>query len=106
MQMTVEAPERSLSQRLAALEKANEVRIARSRIKRQLAAGEKTVHDVLADPVCGSMKVYKLLVALPKVGRVKAERALLRAQVSPSKTLAGMTERQRRDLLALLPVEV
>jgi hypothetical protein len=32
---------------------------------------------------------------MPKVGRVKANRVLTSARISPSKTLGGLTERQR-----------
>jgi hypothetical protein len=57
----------------------------------------------LADPDFAAMKVFDLLMAMPKQGRVKANRMLVRARVAPSKTFAGLTERQRRELAAMLP---
>jgi hypothetical protein len=98
------APERTLTQRLAALNEANRIRTKRARLKRDLTAGRASLLDLMVEPDCATMKTMDALLALPKVGRVKAERALRRAKVSPSKTLAGMTDRQRRELLAELPV--
>jgi hypothetical protein len=80
-------PDRSLEQRLTALTEANRVRSHRAEVKRDLGAGAKVV---------------ELIRATPKLGRVKAERALKLAAVSPSKTLGGLTDRQRRDLVDAL----
>jgi hypothetical protein len=52
-----------------------------------------------------TMKVFDVLLAMPKTGRVKANKILRRCNVSPSKTLAGLSERQRLELLALLGVQ-
>jgi hypothetical protein len=49
-----------------------------------------------------SMKIIDLLLAMPKVGRVKANKWLARAAVSPSKTLEGLTDRQRRELALIV----
>jgi hypothetical protein len=91
-------PERSLEQRTAALKKANRIRSARAEIKRQLGAGRKTFEQLFDEPACATMKVVDALLAMPKVGRVKANRALTIARVSPSKTIAGLSTRQRREL--------
>lgn len=96
------APARSLNQRLAALEIANEIRSHRKGIKRDLAAGRIHLSALLEDPRCDTMKVWDALVALPKVGRVKANRALTRLRISPSKTLGGLSARQRRELLEVM----
>jgi hypothetical protein len=96
------APERTQEQRRAALRKANGVRSARKLLKREIKACRRSVLDVLAQPPAEaeSMRVFDLLLAAPKVGRVKASKVLHRAGVSPSKTVSGITERQRRELLA------
>jgi hypothetical protein len=39
---------------------------------------------------------------LPKVGRVKVRKILEKARISPSKTLGGMTVRQRTELASWL----
>jgi hypothetical protein len=98
------APTRSDAQRRAALARANDVRTRRSRFKAQLRAGDATVSSVLEDPPgwLGTAKVDDLLLAVPKLGRVKSQRLLAQARISPVKTLVGLTERQRAELLALL----
>jgi hypothetical protein len=47
-------------------------------------------------------KVFDLLLAVPKYGRVRANRVLNQTRISPSKTVGGMSERQRRQLLSYL----
>jgi hypothetical protein len=43
-----------------------------------------------------------MVLALPKVGRVKATKILQSCRVSPSKTFGGLSERQRAELAARL----
>lgn len=98
-------PNRSRQQRLDALERAQIVRRHRRDLKRDLGDGRIRLADVLLEPVADldrSMKIIDALVALPKIGRIKALKALERAHVSPAKTLGGMTADQRRRLLARL----
>lgn len=101
--MNVATPPRSLRQRREALERANEVRSARARLKRDIAAGRAdvaAVADVLRNPPewLLSGKVYDLLLAMPRVGRVRTVKLLERARVSPVKTVGGLTPRQREEL--------
>jgi hypothetical protein len=42
------------------------------------------------------------VLALPKVGRVKATKILQSCRVSPNKTFGGLSERQRAELAARL----
>ena len=44
------APERSSTQRMEALRRANEVRSRRARLKRDLKAGRQTIHVLLLEP--------------------------------------------------------
>ena len=44
------APERSLTQRMDALKRANEIRTRRARLKRDLKAGRVQIHGLLLDP--------------------------------------------------------
>lgn len=101
---TIEAPARTQAQRLAALESANRVRSTRARFKLDVKRGAVSAADALLDPPdwLESAKVLELLLAVPKVGRVKATRVLNLARVSPSKSVGGLTARQRAELLALL----
>jgi len=43
--------------------------------------------------------VVDLLMATPKCGRVKSARIMEQCRVSPSKTIGGLSERQRAELL-------
>lgn len=101
---TITAPERSIQQRLEALERANWIRSRRAQLKRDLKGHREALIPVLEDPPewVGTMKVFELLMAAPKVGRVKAMKVLNRARVSPSKTVGGLSGRQRLELVGLL----
>ena len=46
-------------------------------------------------------KVFDILMALPKFGRVKAGRFLNQARISQSKTVGGLSDRQRTELIEL-----
>jgi S13-like protein len=98
------APERSLTQRMEALRRANEIRTRRARLKRDLKAGRVKVHGLLLDPpeYLQTAKVFDLLLAVPKYGRVKANRILNQCRISPSKTIGGLSERQRNELVSYL----
>lgn len=96
--------DRTLDQRMSALAKANDHRSRRAAFKRDLKAGRVSVLDVLIDPPewAATMKVFDLLVAAPGRGRVKANKALTRARISPGKTLGGLSGRQRTELAGWL----
>lgn len=95
------APERSLDQRLSALARANEVRSQRAALKARLKSGEVSLREVLLDPpdYVTTAKVLDLLMAAPKRGRVKSMRVLEQCRVSASKTVGGLSDRQRQALL-------
>ena len=97
-------PERSLTQRMEALKRANEIRTRRARLKRDLKAGRVKVQPLLLDPpeYLQTAKVFDLLLAVPKYGRVKVNRILTHCRISPSKTLGGLSERQRNELVSYL----
>jgi hypothetical protein len=103
---TAAAPERTLVQRMEALGRANRIRTYRAGLKRDLKAGRVTFIDLLlADPLPEDLetaKVYALLLHVPKYGRVKAQKTLQQCRISPSKTLGGLTLRQRTELAAML----
>jgi hypothetical protein len=100
----VSAPERSLNQRMDALQRANEIRTQRAQLKRDLKAGRKTIDKLLADPPdwVETAKVFDMLLAVPKYGRVKVNKILTQCRISPSKTIGGLSERQRTELVTLL----
>lgn len=98
------APERSLTQRMEALKRANDIRTQRARLKRDLKAGRAQIQALLLDPpeYLLTAKVFDLLLAVPKYGRVKANRILTQCRISPSKTIGGLSERQRNELVSYL----
>ena len=96
------APARSLDQRMDALGKANDVRSRRAALKGDLKRGTASIRDVLAAPpdFLLTAKVVDVLMAAPKCGRVKSAKIMEQCRVSPSKTIGGLSERQRSELLA------
>ena len=97
-------PERSRAQRMDALNRANEIRTRRARLKRDLKAGRVKIHGLLLSPpeYLQTAKVFDLLLAVPKYGRVKVNRILTHCRISPSKTIGGLSERQRTELVSYL----
>src|SRR6476619_1656303 len=100
----VAAPERSLVQRMDALQRANEIRTRRAQLKRDLKAGRLSIHDLLLTPpeYVETAKVFDMLLAVPKYGRVKVNKVLAHCRIAPSKTIGGLSERQRSELISLL----
>src|ERR1700751_250301 len=98
------APERSLVQRMEALQRANDIRTRRAQLKRDLKAGRQPIDRLLLEPpdYLATAKVFDLLLAVPKYGRVKVNKILGQCKISPSKTVGGLSERQRRGLVALM----
>ncbi len=89
---------------MRALEMANEIRTKRAQLKRDLKAGKVNIDALLLKPPewLGSAKVFDIILAVPKYGRVKVNRILNQCRISPSKTIGGLSERQRAELVALL----
>ena len=84
--------------------KANDIRSRRARLKRDLKAGRAQIHGLLLNPpeYLETAKVFDLLLAVPKYGRVKVNRILTHCRISPSKTIGGLSERQRNELVSYL----
>lgn len=98
-------------QHLVALERANRVRLARASLKRQIAAGERSAAEVIADPPfeARSMSVMELLTSQRRWGVTRSRRALRAAyivtgngEVAERKALETLTPRQREALVAIL----
>lgn len=97
-------PERSLNQRMDALARANRIRTERAQLKRDLKAGRLSIHTLLLKPpeYVETAKVFDMLLAVPKYGRVKVNKILANCRISPSKTIGGLSDRQRSELISLL----
>jgi hypothetical protein len=99
-----QTPERSLDQRMEALRRANQIRSRRAQLKRDLKAGRTSIGHIIAEPpdYVLTAKVFDMLMAVPKYGKVKATRFLNTCRISQGKTIGGLSDRQRSELLELL----
>jgi hypothetical protein len=91
-------------QRLRALERANEVRLARAELKRRIADGESSAAEViLACPwEASTWTVAELLMSQRRWGTSRCLRFLARNNISEMKQIGALTERQRNLLAAQL----
>ena len=98
------ASTRSSERRMIALRQANEVRSLRAKLKQDLREGTVRLDQILATRpgYLATAEVFDLLVAVPKIGPVKAAHLLNLARISPSKTVGDLSERQRARLIELL----
>ncbi len=87
-----------------ALARANEIRVKRAELKRDLKSGRCSIHSLLLNPpeYVETAKVFDMLLAVPKYGRVKVNKILAHCRIAPSKTIGGLSERQRSELISLL----
>ncbi len=98
-----QAPLRSLDQRMEALKRANDIRVRRAKLKKDLKDGRVRIEAIVLNPpdYVSTAKVFDMLMAVPKLGRVKAARMLNQCRISQSKTVGGLSERQRAELVSL-----
>lgn len=91
-------------QRLRALERANEVRLARAELKRRIAVGDTSAAEViLACPwQASSWSVGELLMSQRRWGHTRCQKFLNRNQIIENKPIGTLTERQRRVLASQL----
>ncbi|HEY7225218.1 MAG TPA: integration host factor, actinobacterial type [Micromonosporaceae bacterium] len=102
-------PTLSDEQRRAALEKAAEIRKARSELKEQLKSGKTTLTTVLhraeSEEMVGKLRVSELLQAMPGIGKVKAVQIMDRLKISETRRLRGLGNQQRRALIEEFSVD-
>jgi hypothetical protein len=98
-----QAPSRSLDQRMDALRRANDIRVKRAQLKKDLKLGQTRIDEILRDTpeYVSTAKVLDMLMAVPKFGQVKAKRYLNQCRISESKTVGGLSDRQRTELIGL-----
>jgi hypothetical protein len=91
-------------QYMRALERANQVRLARAELKRRVAIGHTSVAEVILECPweAESMAVADLLMSQRRWGQTRCRKFLSQIPISESKTIGSMTERQRRMLAAML----
>jgi len=90
--------------RMRALARANEVRVARARLKRRVAAGDPSAAEVILAPprFAEGWPLMQLLMSQRQWGRARARRFLANTGIDERKPLGSLTDRQRRQLAARL----
>ncbi|HJR45096.1 MAG TPA: integration host factor, actinobacterial type [Actinomycetota bacterium] len=89
-------------QRRQALEKAAIARRKRAELKEQLKSGRTSLRELLerrGDEIVGKMKVSTVLESLPGVGRVRARKLMEKLDISESRRMRGLGEKQKKNLL-------
>ncbi|MGI9184591.1 MAG: hypothetical protein ACR2GZ_06435 [Solirubrobacteraceae bacterium] len=91
-------------QRLRALERANEVRLARASLKRSIALGHLSAAEVLltCPREAASWPIGELLMSQRRWGTTRCRKFLARNQIVETKPIGTLTDRQRRILAAAL----
>src|SRR5947209_18091184 len=102
--MTQTATMSSEPQRLRALGRANEVRLARAELKRRIAVGDVSVADVILDPPeeGSSSAIGDLLPSQRRWGSTRCRKFLSRNHIMETKQIGALTDRQRRLLAGQL----
>jgi hypothetical protein len=95
-------------QRLLALERANYIRKARAKLKRQLRVGEVAAAEAImrSSRDTDTMTVTELLSSQHGWGHTRVTKMLRAVSLSERKTLGSLTERQRLTLAATLSIRV
>jgi len=99
-------PKLTPEQRARALEKAAAARRARATLKLALRDGSLSPAELLAraqtDEAAAGMKVSAVLISLPGLGKVKAQRLMERLGIAESRRLRGLGVKQREALINAL----
>jgi hypothetical protein len=95
-------PQLSEEQRRQALEKAAEARKKRAEVKAKLKGGALGLSECLdrseSDEILGKMKVSAMLEALPGVGKVRAQKVMEELNISGTRRLRGLGDKQKQSL--------
>jgi hypothetical protein len=89
---------------MRALERANQVRLARAELKRRVAMGLLDASEVILECPweADSMAVADLLMSQRRWGQTRCRKFLAQIPMSEKKTIGSMTERQRHTLAGML----
>lgn len=91
-------------QHMQALQRANEVRLARAELKRQVGDGSLSVTDVILE--CpwesASMTVVELLLSQRRWGATRCSKFLAQTGMPEAKPIGAMTQRQRLAIVAAM----
>ena len=101
-------PRTDTSQCMQALARANQVRLARASLKREITAGHRHVTEVILDSPweAESMSLSELLCSQRRWGRARSRKLLSSVALSEGKRVGTLTERQRRILVTALEAKL
>lgn len=99
---------RGTSQCMEALARANQVRLARAALKREISAGRRNIAEVIMQSPweVESMSLGELLCSQRRWGRARSRKLLSSTSLSEGKRVGTLTERQRRVLVAALEAKL
>jgi hypothetical protein len=98
-------PNLTPEQRKEALEKAAKTRADRAKLRAQIKDGSVSISKVLNtkdDPVIDKLKVKDFISSLPGYGKAKTMKILEELEISDTRRIKGLGDRQREALLAKL----
>lgn len=87
-----------MEQNMIALEKANDYRLRRVQLKREIKAGEVTLSEFFLEAPPEWLEgepIGRLLRAVPRVGVTRARKLLIEENIRENRTIGKLTERQR-----------
>src|SRR3954452_16094335 len=95
-------------QHLMALQRANEVRLARAELKRRICSLDLSAAQVVLECPweADSMEISDILMSQRRWGRARCRRLLLSLGMPENKQLGTLTQRQRFELAAVLSRKV
>ncbi len=93
---------------MQALARANEVRLARAALKRDISAGRREVTEVVLDSPweTESMSLSELLCSQRRWGRARSRKLLSSIALTEGKRVGTLTDRQRRILVTALEAKL
>ncbi|HET8980060.1 MAG TPA: hypothetical protein VFN87_18050 [Solirubrobacteraceae bacterium] len=102
--MTQAAMKTPEPQRLRALERANQIRLARAALKRSIALGEISAAEVILScpDAAYSWPIGDLLMSQRRWGSTRCRKFLSRNHIVETKPVGTLTDRQRRVLASSL----
>ncbi len=98
-------PKLSEEARKEALQKAQQMRSARTKIRQELKSNQITLAELLErkdEKVIGKMRVKYLLESLPQVGKITAQKIMEEVGIDEARRVQGLGTRQMNDLLKRL----
>lgn len=93
-----------MTQRLEALKLANVEREAKKIVKQRIKAGADPIKEILTTE--RSFTVAELLTAIPRIGKVKADKIAKAASAHPTSRVRDLHEIQRKRLAVIVGQQI